>query len=383
MISCPKCSHQQENQKECEACGLLFHKFERVQKSKLEKEQITEQISLEPKRKISFLKFASPLILVILTASITYYFTSGTNKRISVDTVNIPTSPVVVVPANSPVDSPKPQSVADRPPQNLISRTEVTNGYSIRNAEKGTVAIVTPVSQGSGFFINENQIITNKHVVKSDQSKLSEIRERVENIRIKMALEHGEIKELRQQLPLIREGATRQHVILVIQEKEQGLTKAQQILEAEVMKFEKMQKEIFANDIKVVMFDGSESVAQRLELSSNKDLAILTISPATTPDHLKFPPKNSLLRQGDKVYAIGNQKGFHNTMTSGICSGYQQNQGTKEIWLQTDAAINPGNSGGPLVDERGFVYGVNTLKYGDGLGFAIPIQTVIEEFSLN
>jgi len=73
----------------------------------------------------------------------------------------------------------------------------------------------------------------------------------------------------------------------------------------------------------------------------------------------------------------------HNTMTSGICSGYQQNQGTKEIWLQTDAAVNPGNSGGPLVDERGFVYGVNTLKYGDGLGFAIPIQTVIEEFSLN
>ena len=74
-----------------------------------------------------------------------------------------------------------------------------------------------------------------------------------------------------------------------------------------------MQKEIFANDIKVVMFDGSESVAQRLELSANKDLAILTISPATKPESLKFPPKNSLLRQGDKVYAIGNPKGFHNT----------------------------------------------------------------------
>lgn len=383
MISCPKCSHQQENQKECEACGLLFHKFENVQKNKLEKEQITKQISLKPKRKISLIKFVPPLILVILTASTTYYFASRTSNRNTANTVNIATSPVVTIPSNDPVDSPKPRIEANKPHQDSIKGTEANKVYSIKNAEKGTVAIVTPVSQGSGFFINENQIITNKHVVTSDLSQSGKIRERIEDIRTKIALEKGEIRELRQKLPLIKEGPTRQHVVLIIQEKEKGLPKAQQFLEAEVIKLEKMQKQIFATDIKVVMSDGSESIAQKLELSSNKDLAIVTINPATKPEVLKFPPKNSMLHQGDKVYAIGNPRGFHNTMTSGICSGYQQNQVTKEIWLQTDAAVNPGNSGGPLVDERGFVYGVNTLKYGDGLGFAIPIQTVIEEFSLN
>ncbi|MCZ6574772.1 MAG: trypsin-like peptidase domain-containing protein [Planctomycetota bacterium] len=92
---------------------------------------------------------------------------------------------------------------------------------------------------------------------------------------------------------------------------------------------------------------------------------------------------------GDFVIALGSPFGLTASLTSGVISNTErylsssqrlptgEPTGMFNNWIQTDAAINPGNSGGPLVNLSGEVIGINTRAItGDGLGFAIPVDTV-------
>ena len=53
--------------------------------------------------------------------------------------------------------------------------------------------------------------------------------------------------------------------------------------------------------------------------------------------------------------------------------------------IQTDAAISPGNSGGGLFDATGKLLGIVNATVSDsraeGLGFAIPVNSVLDEIS--
>lgn len=86
---------------------------------------------------------------------------------------------------------------------------------------------------------------------------------------------------------------------------------------------------------------------------------------------------------GEVVMAVGNPLGMQSSITSGIISAVNRkitdSEGKTYTLIQTDAAINSGNSGGALVNSKGQVIGVNTLKVAatgvEGMGFSIPINS--------
>lgn len=97
---------------------------------------------------------------------------------------------------------------------------------------------------------------------------------------------------------------------------------------------------------------------------------------------------SSNIKVGQFAVVIGNPGGlqFMSSVSYGVISGINRSvsiEGLGEMSLiQTDAAINPGNSGGPLVNTEGKVIGMNSAKLIsndiEGMGFAIPIDTVLE-----
>lgn len=85
---------------------------------------------------------------------------------------------------------------------------------------------------------------------------------------------------------------------------------------------------------------------------------------------------------GEFAMAIGNPLGMQSSVSSGMISAVNRkvtSDGITFNLIQTDSAINSGNSGGALVNSKGEVIGINTLKMSgsgvEGMGFAIPINS--------
>jgi S1-C subfamily serine protease len=123
------------------------------------------------------------------------------------------------------------------------------------------------------------------------------------------------------------------------------------------------------------------------------DLGIITTqAPANEFYPLEFAPSSSL-RVGEPVVAIGNPYALSGTITSGIVGqigrtiSYDTGAGNTSYpiadAIQFSAPINPGNSGGPLLNPDGKVVGITTagITGAEGLGFAIPSDTILREFS--
>ena len=141
-----------------------------------------------------------------------------------------------------------------------------------------------------------------------------------------------------------------------------------------------------AQEALVTLGDQRSFQAQLVGASPEHDIAVLKIEvPKDLPKPIPLG-SSSELRVGQAVLAIGNPFGLDHTLTTGIVSALNrtvdnEQGGTIENVIQTDAAINPGNSGGPLIDSAGRLVGINTMIYSPsgayaGIGFAVPVDTI-------
>src|SRR5467141_3621099 len=137
-----------------------------------------------------------------------------------------------------------------------------------------------------------------------------------------------------------------------------------------------------ADEINVIMNDGTKIKAELVGVDKKTDIAVLKFKPVKPLIAVKFGDSDKL-RLGEWVIAIGNPFSLGGSVTAGIVSARNRdiNSGPYDNYIQTDASINRGNSGGPLFNLEGEVVGVNTLIISPtggsiGLGFAVPSKTV-------
>lgn len=145
--------------------------------------------------------------------------------------------------------------------------------------------------------------------------------------------------------------------------------------------------------VTITLSDESEYQAEIVGTDDVTDLALLKIEPEEELTPATFADSSNI-QVGELAVAIGNPLGqeFAGSVTVGYISALNRDittDGRTYNVIQTDAAINPGNSGGALVNSKGEVIGINTIKISDdsveGLGFAIPSNDalkIIEELKV-
>ncbi|WNC13993.1 trypsin-like peptidase domain-containing protein [Brevibacillus brevis] len=133
------------------------------------------------------------------------------------------------------------------------------------------------------------------------------------------------------------------------------------------------------DSLTVITVDGRQFAGTVTNMDEESDLALVKIA-ATGLSPATFAPNYSI-KVGETVVAIGTpiSVSLRNSASAGIISGVDRSVNSTYRLIQTDASINPGNSGGPLVNLKGEVVGINSLKFVsvgiDNLSFAIPADT--------
>jgi S1-C subfamily serine protease len=267
----------------------------------------------------------------------------------------------------------------------------------IESALEATVMIRGGLSTGSGFFITgEGYVLTNKHVINATgnfinqkekelkhlEDKLGDMNEQVDTARRILDGAYAELNkdENRNRSDALYNYSKARSAYYRYRQK-------QKVVEALVL-----QKRSELDDLEskagglyhltCFLADGTSMPVYVVRESYQYDLALLSVRERRTP-FLRTRDVHEM-PVGTRLYALGSPLGprLQNTVTSGVFSALRKIEDT--LYIQTNAQVNRGNSGGPLVTEDGRVVGIITMKEKgedvEGIGYAIPIGTAIEEF---
>ena len=390
-MQCPKCGFQQTKSEVCEACGIIFAKYEEFQAmaqeipqapaAEVESEPITPPSPGKDSNVKTLIIVVLAIALGVMAAKIYYGKSDQSADRPEVVARQPESVPEPISQVAAPFEGQAAEALpVAQPEESYPVAVNQSPTASIEIARSATVFIETPWGSGSGFFVDdEGHIVTNRHVIKFDENKLRAFRDQIAQLEDALEEEKKTLKTLKERLETMPDGSRREKLEGIIRAREENYDKYDRLYWRLQEQRRQIEYSDYAAAIKVVTLDGREFTAYDVDYSDDFDLALLTLK-GTYQKPIK--PNFQHLSPGTKVYTIGNPSGLRHTVTAGIISGYRTYQETGTV-IQTDAPINPGNSGGPLIDEQGRVLGVNTmiLNNTEGIGFAISIQDVWDEFS--
>jgi S1-C subfamily serine protease len=140
----------------------------------------------------------------------------------------------------------------------------------------------------------------------------------------------------------------------------------------------------------VTFSNGDSFPAKVLGSDAYSDIAVVSVNASPSEFHPLQLGSSAGLKVGETVVAIGNPYGLSNTVTVGVVSQVGRALQTDTSGgfaipdrVQFSAAVNPGNSGGPVIAPDDTVVGITSasVSNSEGLGFAIPSDTITRELS--
>ncbi len=354
-MKCPKCNNNQSSKTECEVCGVIFAKYYRIQKERSKPDIIYNN---HVKQNLTSNGVSKKVVLILITGLIVLVCTLLSLTIPALDKFRKTDGRAGI--AKQLYDFKQPQT-------------------TIEKAQLATVFIRTPWGLGSGFFINENcDIITNKHVVEFSEEKFKKLEHRVEMLEKMIArdeIQVEKVEDMISQLDIGEHSDDLENRLKIGNERLQNIKKEYESLYSKLEKIRYYENSI---QYEIYLLDESKYLTTEAIMSEKFDLALLKLDQSNCPCLKPSVAQDSQI--GKQVYTIGNPYGLLHTVTSGIISGQRVHDDFE--YIQTDAPINPGNSGGPLIIKNGKVIGINTMILQDteGIGFAIPIKTALQEF---